>query len=157
MKQRQRGVTLIEVLVFIVVISVGLSGLLVAFDINVRHSADPMVRKQLVSIAESMLDEVLAQPITGDGVRPAGGATQANRAAGLFDEVDDYNGYGVGLVGVYAIDGVLPINGLSAYGLTVTVDSAATLSAIPARKVTVAVSGSGESFSLAGYRTNYAE
>ena len=150
------GITLIEVLVFIVVVSVGIAGLLAAFDVNVRNSADPMVRKQLVAAAESMLDEILSQPITGNGVHPA--ATQASRAASLFDEVDDYAGFTS--IGIYAIDGVTPISGLSAYSLSVAVDATATLPGVPAgalRMITVSVAGNGENFSLSGYRSNYAE
>ncbi|MFZ2268427.1 MAG: type II secretion system protein [Azonexus sp.] len=150
------GITLIEVLVFIVVVSVGIAGLLAAFDVNVRNSADPMVRKQLVAVAESMLDEILSQPITGNGVRPA--ATQASRAASLFDEVDDYAGFTS--VGIYAIDGAAPIVGLGGYTLSVAVDATATLPGVPAgalRRITVSVAGNGESFALSGYRSNYAE
>lgn len=155
-RRRASGVSLIEVLIFIVLVSVGIAGLLAAFDVNVRTSADPMIRKQLVAVAESMLDEVLAQPLTGNGVRPP--ATQASRAASLFDEVDDYNGFAT--TGIYAIDGASPVSGLSAYSVAVSVDSAAALAGAAAgavRLVTVTVSGNGERFVLAGYKTNYAE
>lgn len=154
--QCQRGVTLLEVLVFIVVVSVGIAGLLAAFDVNVRTSADPMVRKQLVAAAESLLEEVLAQPIAGDGVRPA--ATQASRAGALFDEVDDY--HGLATAGIYAIDGSVPIAGLESYSLSVAVDATATMPGVLAgamRKVTVTVGGFNEVFRLTGYRTNYAD
>jgi MSHA pilin protein MshD len=152
------GITLVEVLVFIVVVSVGLAGLLAAFDVNIRNSADPMVRKQLVAAAESLLDEILSQPITGNGVHPP--ATQASRAAGLFDEVDDYAGFTT--TGIYSIDGATAIPGLdtAAYSVSVAVDATATLAGVPAgalRKITVTVTGPGESFVLAGYRSNYAE
>ena len=61
---RQRGVTLIELIVFIVIVSVGVVGLLSVTNATVRFSSDPMVRKQMVTIAESLLDEVLQQAFT---------------------------------------------------------------------------------------------
>jgi MSHA pilin protein MshD len=152
---KQLGITLIEVLVFIVVVSVGVVGLLSTFQITVKSSADPMVQKQLVAVAESLLDEILAQPIAGDGVRPSGGATQANRAAGNLDEVDDYDGFAT--TGIYALDGVSVVSGLSAYSVSVSVNTAATLGGVAARLVQVVVSGNGELFKLSGYKTNYAE
>jgi MSHA pilin protein MshD len=61
---RQRGLTLIELIVFIVIVSVGLVGLLSVFNVAVRGSADPMIRKQMLSIAEALLEEVELQPFT---------------------------------------------------------------------------------------------
>jgi MSHA pilin protein MshD len=61
---RQRGVTLLELIVFMVIVSVGVVGLLSVTNATVRFSSDPMVRKQMVTIAESLLNEVLQQPFT---------------------------------------------------------------------------------------------
>jgi MSHA pilin protein MshD len=60
----QRGVTLIELIVFIVIVSVGVVGLLSTMNSTIRNSADPMVRKQMVAIAESLLNEVEQQAFT---------------------------------------------------------------------------------------------
>lgn len=60
----QRGVTLIELVVFIVIVSVGVVGLLSVSGALVRHSADPMLRKQMMAAAETLLNEVLQQPFT---------------------------------------------------------------------------------------------
>ncbi len=62
--RRQRGLTLVELIVFIVIVSVGLAGILVTYDTVVRHSADPLVRKQALAIAESLLLEIEQQPFT---------------------------------------------------------------------------------------------
>jgi MSHA pilin protein MshD len=62
--RRQAGLTLIELIVFIVVISVGLMGILAAYNTVVRQSADPLIRKQALSIAESLLLEIEQQPFT---------------------------------------------------------------------------------------------
>lgn len=61
---RCRGMTLIELVVFIVIVSVGVVGMLSVLNIAVFNSADPMVRKQLLSIAEALLEEVEMQPFT---------------------------------------------------------------------------------------------
>jgi hypothetical protein len=37
----------------------------------------------------------------------------------------------------------------------VTIDAAATLDTVPAKKITVSVTGGGESLQVWGYRTNY--
>ena len=54
----QRGVTLIELVIFIVVVSIAVVGLLQIFTRATASSADPQLRKQALAIAEAMLDEI---------------------------------------------------------------------------------------------------
>ena len=61
---QQIGVTLVELVVFMVIVSVALVGVLKVLDITNRGSADPLIRKQAISIAESLLLEVEQQPFT---------------------------------------------------------------------------------------------
>jgi MSHA pilin protein MshD len=61
---KQTGVTLVELVVFIVIISVALVGVLKVLDITNRGSADPLIRKQALSIAESLMLEIEQQPFT---------------------------------------------------------------------------------------------
>jgi len=61
---KQSGVTLIELVVFMVIVSVALVGVLEVLDITNRGSVDPLVRKQALSIAESLLLEIEQQPLT---------------------------------------------------------------------------------------------
>mgnify|MGYP000892646457 CR=1 FL=1 len=63
-RRRQRGLTIIELIVFIVVVSVGIAGIMSVFNLTVRHSADPLVRKQAIAIAEALMEEVALQPFT---------------------------------------------------------------------------------------------
>lgn len=73
---KQRGLSLIELIMAIMIISVAVAGVLMVFSNSVRNSADPMVRKQAVAVAEALLNEVLAQPFTYcDPQDPANEAT----------------------------------------------------------------------------------
>ena len=60
----QRGVTLIELIMFIVIVSVALVGVLTVLNVTTRSSADPMIRKQMLAIAEAVLEEVQLQPFS---------------------------------------------------------------------------------------------
>jgi MSHA pilin protein MshD len=57
-RRRQRGVTLIELILFIVIISVAVVGVLQVFAVTSAGSADPLRRKQALMIAEGLLEEV---------------------------------------------------------------------------------------------------
>jgi prepilin-type N-terminal cleavage/methylation domain-containing protein len=50
------GFTLIEMIITIVIIGVGLTGVLLTFQVTVKSSADPLVTKQLISIAEAQME-----------------------------------------------------------------------------------------------------
>lgn len=60
----QRGVSLIELIIFIVIISTALIGILAVMNLTSAHSADPLIRKQALAIAESLLEEVELMPFT---------------------------------------------------------------------------------------------
>ena len=55
---RQRGATLIELIIFIVIVSIGVVGILTVLNVTVAHSADPIVQKQAQALAEGLLEEV---------------------------------------------------------------------------------------------------
>lgn len=55
---RRGGVTLIELIVAIMIMSIALAGILVVLDVTVSQSADPLVRKQAQALAEGLLEEV---------------------------------------------------------------------------------------------------
>jgi MSHA pilin protein MshD len=63
-RSRERGLSLVELVMFIAIVGMSLAGVLVVYNQAVKGSADPMVRKQAVAIAESLLNEVLMQPFT---------------------------------------------------------------------------------------------
>ena len=78
---RQSGLTLIELIMFIIIVSVGLAGILLTFDTVVRGSADPLVRKQALAIAESLLLEIEQQAFTWCDPQDANVLTAQSAAA----------------------------------------------------------------------------
>lgn len=167
----QRGVTLVELIIFIVVVSIGVAGVLIAFNTAVASSADPMLTKQALRLAESTLQEVLQKSYQNDALDAANtsatlGCTatttpscRANNPTDRpnYNDVDDFNGYSQ--TGVTTLDGAVTVTNLATYALSISVDKAtATLGAIAApdvKKITVTVTGRGQTLSLSGYRSNY--
>lgn len=138
---KQRGFTLIELIIFIVVISAGLAGILSVMNAVVKSSADPMVRKQAMALADSIMEEILLKSYA-----LAAGATPGTDRAS-YDNVDDYNG----LTQTAFTD--FPPE-LSGYAIAIKV-ATESVSAVPMKKVTVTVSRGAESISMSGYRANY--
>lgn len=60
----QRGISLIELIMFIMIVSVALAGILLVMNVTEKSSSDPLVHKQALAIAESMLEEVELMPFT---------------------------------------------------------------------------------------------
>jgi len=144
-RRRCRGLSLIEVAVFIFVVGVGVAGVISVLNFSVQHSADPFPVKQALSVAEGLLDEILAKSYS---------ALPGTGSRNLYDDVDDYNGYSV--TGVTSIDGTA-LTGLSNYKVEVAV-VASTLGGNTAKRVTVTVTypaAGGTPYRLSGYRMNY--
>jgi MSHA pilin protein MshD len=55
---RQHGLSMIELVVFIVIVSVAVVGVLSILNLTSRRSGDPQMRKQALAIAEALLEEV---------------------------------------------------------------------------------------------------
>ncbi|MBL1320619.1 MAG: prepilin-type N-terminal cleavage/methylation domain-containing protein [Methylophaga sp.] len=142
----EKGATLIELIITIVIISVALSGILSVVNITTKHSADPIIQSQAIAIAESYLEEILLLPI----IDPNGNNAGEDRAT--FDNIDDYNG----LSDLGAIDqSGSAIAGLENYNVTVTVADN-TVSGVTMKAVTVSVSlPSITTIELVGYRASY--
>ncbi|MDP2794369.1 MAG: prepilin-type N-terminal cleavage/methylation domain-containing protein [Sulfurisoma sp.] len=157
------GFTLIEMIIAIVIIGVGLAGVLTAFNTTVKSSADPLIHKQMLAVAEEMMEEILLKPYEP----PAGGFTQTNTTWPVacapataarradFDDVSDYSNYET--TGICDIDGTA-VSGLGGYGVKGAIDPTASLGGLASdvKKVTVMVTYGTETLSLVGWRTNYA-
>lgn len=95
-RRRQRGVTLVELVISIVLISIAVTGVLLVMNQTTRHSADPMVRHQATAVAEAYLGEILLKPFADPSLAPDPDAGQvcptAEASRGQYDNVCDYNG-----------------------------------------------------------------
>ena len=146
--RRQSGLTLIELIVAIVIISVGLAGLLVAVTTTVRGSADPMPRKQMLAVAEEMLEEVALKPYTA-----AANVAPAACARDTYNDIFDYNGYNQ--TGLCDIEGNA-IAALAGYSVVVSVSATPLGGVAAAARITVTVSRGGDNLQLVGWRTDWA-
>lgn len=181
-RARSLGLSLIELVVFIVVLAIGFAGTLVLYNQAVTGSVDPIVRKQVLAIATSLLEEIELRGFTycdpddanvytatSATVGAGGCATIAEVAMGpdagettraLFDNVNDYHGFQM-LSGIQDIMGNT-VPGLGAYSVTnVTVVTAGGTFGLAdvndALLITVTVTGpTNVSVTLQGYRFRYA-
>lgn len=176
-RRRVRGLSLIELVVFMVVLSAALSGVLQVFVQATTASADPALRRQALAVAESLLEEVQLMPFTfcdgddanvetaastagcagaADAIGPEAG--EGRYATPQFDHVNDYHGY--------TMSGITDITnsavaGLSGYSASISVAAASlnTVTAVSgdALRITVTVTGPGStSITLDGYRSRHA-
>ena len=146
---RQSGFTIIEMVVAIVVIGVGVAGLLSAFSISVRNSADPMQLKQSQVVADEIMEEILLKPY--NSTTPP---SQVGCARNQFYDVQDYNGYTT-TGKICDVDGVA-IAGLNGYSLKIDVVATTLGGLTAARKITVTVTRGTDTYVLVGWRTDYA-
>jgi MSHA pilin protein MshD len=168
---RQSGISLIEVIVFIVVVSVGVTGLMSVLNSSLKYTADPMLRKQALAVAEALLEEVQSMPFTDcdpDFYDPLTGACTLVEAMGVeagearpslatpFDNVNDYNSFTLA-VGDADIGGTVFVpTGYSA-NVTVTSEALSTVPAADTLRIRVDVTyNASEHIVLEGYRTRYA-
>ena len=147
---RERGVTLIELILTIVILSVAVGGILIAFTTAVRHSADPFIQHQAVAIAEAYVEEIALRPFAD----PDGISGELSRAS--FDDLFDYHG----LAGAPADQFGTPL-GLPDYSVAVSVTAAPPegfggLPGAEVARIDVTVTHtSGMTVALSTYRANH--
>jgi MSHA pilin protein MshD len=175
---RQRGLTIIELIVFIVIVGAALAGVLTILNVTARGSSNPVIRKQGLAVAEAILEEVMSQPFTWCDSNDANAATAMAYAGcaslpetnfgpetvnGMpetrggtppFDNVNDYNN-------LTTSANIAGTNG-APYTANVTV-APTTLNGIgvgdpsnPVLLITVSVIAGSETIQLQGIRTRYA-
>lgn len=173
-----RGLSLIEVVVFIVVVAIGISGIAMLYNQLTVASVDPLVRKQALAVAASLLEEIQLKGFTTcdpddanfydhptpacttlEAIGPEAG--EGRYADPRFDNVNDYHGFSMSGANIRDVTGTT-IAELGDYSATVTIASAGgdfpdVADATDALRITVAVTGpAGVSVSLQGYRLRYA-
>lgn len=147
-----RGVTIIELIIAMVITSIAVTGVLLAFTTSITHSADPMIDAQALAIAEAYMDEILAKPVAGgSGCNPNDEFSRPTCAS-----VTDY-----GSASQEPMDQLGDsIEDLSDYRVTVSVGAGAVALGADAigtgdATVTVTVTRGTRSLTLRGYKVDY--
>lgn len=175
-RRSHAGLTIVELLVFILVLGIGLVALLLAINTGVARSADPMIRKQALAAAESLLEEVALQPFTFCDPRDAN-ATSATSAAScdqltfsmdnpgnwgagksrygpeFFNNVADYHNFS--MTGAVQDLFQQASSRLTGYGASVRVTQAGAGFGLPnaeVLRIDVSVTGAGNTVTLTGFR-----
>lgn len=157
---RQRGLSLIELIVFIVVVAIGLTGIMSVLILTSEKSSDPMVRKQGIAVAEAMLEEVMLKSFAGACPPSLTCAVNTPADRPNYTAVTHYNGWNQNGVASLAAP-LATIAGLGNYNVAVTVAPAAlgdiTLASGNAVSITVTVTviGTLDAITLVGFRTSY--
>jgi MSHA pilin protein MshD len=169
-----RGFTLIETVLFIVIVGIAVAAIGQQFVTNVSHSAEPYLRQRALAVANAYMDEILkkrwnsATPtgggcvVTGSGncVTPGAPAAVAigndGQTRPSYDDVDDYNGINEAPTDS---DGVAMPN-YANFNVTVAVTQPAAnwngISNLDARQIDITVTTpDGQSLLLTAYRINY--
>ena len=139
----QRGFSMIELVMFIVIVGIALAGVMLAMNMVTRGSSDPLIHKQALAIAESLLEEVELMPFTFCDPDDVNAATAASAVVAVgscattvealgpeagetrydaitpFDNVSDYNGFAMAAGALLDITGT-PV-GPAGYAAAVTV------------------------------------
>lgn len=147
--RRARGVTLIEVVIFIVVVAIGFTSLFMLHANTARSSVDPLIRKQALALAAALLEEIELRPYTFcdpddpqvfsaqsatvgatgcssagtiENLGPEAGESSATARTSL-DNVNDYSGFAtVSGANIRDITGTpISTTGLSGYSVSVAV------------------------------------
>ncbi len=178
-KTEQRGISLVELIMFIVIVSLAIVGILSVMNVTSKASADPMQRKQAMAIAESLLEEIELQAFTfcdpddataltataaivGPGgctgpIQGLGAVGETRYADPRFDNVGDYHGFSMP-TGINDIQNT-PVAGLSNFAANVNmVQDGATfgLAAAEVIRIDVRVNSGPTDITLTGYRFRYA-
>ena len=176
---RQGGFTLIETIVFLLVVGIGVAGLLSAMSTAIRFSADPLPQKQALALAESLMEEITSAGFTFCQPQDPNFLSATNTAqcsAGMvenvgrdtfsgvlearpFDNVNDYvDAFGVPQ-DIIATDLSSGIAAPAGYQASVTISELgiAGISATESLLVNVTVTGPNNTrISLDGFRTRHA-
>lgn len=175
-RTREEGLTLVELVIAIVVISVAVVGVLQVMRLVTRNSVDPQMRKQALAVAEAVLEEVELMPFTdcdpsnylagvsctSEGMGPEPGETRGG--ASPFDNVNDYNSLTLAATsndlnnsGTVRI----PVGYTAQIAVATDANLGPAASLIPAADslritVTVTYNNGNDHVTLEGYRTRYA-
>lgn len=153
-KYRQAGVTLVELIISMVIISIALVGIFTVINLTSTTSANPVVQYQAIAIAESYMEEIMLQAYCDPNIPETCdfgmGTGPDDETRATYNDVDDYNGLPDNRVRDNQGN---EITSLSAYTVAVEVVENPDVAGLPAKVITVTVTGSGiPAIVLTGYR-----
>jgi MSHA pilin protein MshD len=176
-RHRQHGISLVELIMFIVIVGVALAGILLVMNVTTKNSADPLIHKQALAIAESLLEEVELMPFTycdpddpaavtanstTDCTAPAGGEAmgpetgETRYSTPAFDNVNDYNNFHMTPAG--GIQNITNTTVLTGYDALVTITQPGLSGIAGAETLLINVTVTGPdnfTVTLEGFRTRY--
>ncbi len=177
----QKGFTLIETIVFLLVVGIGVVGLLSAISTSVRYSADPLPQKQALAIAEALMEEITSAGFTfcragTPNFESATAADVANCGTGNvedvgiggaeagevrpFDNVNDYvSAFGAAPAGISVTPIGLAMPAPAGYGATLSIAQAGLSSIGTSEALLISLTVTGPNNTrvvLDSYRTRYA-
>jgi MSHA pilin protein MshD len=150
--QPSLGMTMIELVVAIVILGVGISGMMLAFSTVARGSANPIVLRQMQAVADEMGAEVALKPFV-----PVANSAASGCARVVFNDVMDYNGYTT-TNQICTIDGVA-IPALNGYSVAVEVinQNWVDILAIESLRIKITVTNAEQTLVAYRRRTGYAQ
>jgi len=150
---KQTGMSLVELVISIVVLSIAIVGVLSALGKMVGRSVDPMIREQSIAIAEAYLEEISQSQfdvVASCPSVPGGGGRADYSHVCHFHSLSD-----TGAVNQYGAS----ITELSDYDVTVTVSNSGNLGGLASAvvlRIDINVTGpTNETVTLSGYRADY--
>lgn len=148
MRIKQNGVSLIELIVFIVVVSIALLALVGVYQQATIKNVDPLIRVQALEAAQSRLDEILAlkydEKTKAGGMYPCSTPGQDacdNLPDENMNDVDDFQG---------VVENNTPHTGFTR-SVSITTDTTNMIKLIQVRVTTPG----GETIVLAAERANF--
>ncbi|MCM0610898.1 prepilin-type N-terminal cleavage/methylation domain-containing protein [Marinobacter sediminum] len=163
MKRLQRGATLVELVITIVIISIAIAGVVGAFALISGRSADPLNETRAVALAQLYMDEILTRKY--DEQTPQGGVPRYSGGCSIgadgsedrasFDDVDDYDG----LNDSPPASALASLTGYTGFSVAVTVTCSGGDVGLPvsqAKRIDLLISApDNRSFVFSAYRANF--
>jgi MSHA pilin protein MshD len=159
----QRGATLVELVMTIVIISVAIAGVVGAFALITGRSADPLNQTRAVALAQLYMDEILTRKY--DDATPQGGfpkytgactiGPEGSESRAIFNDVDDYHNTSDSP----PRDAEGALTGYQGFSVFVQVACAGNEVGIPdadAKRIDITVTApGGQTFGFSAYRANF--
>ena len=158
----QEGVTLVELVMTIVIISISVAGVVGAFALISSRSSDALHQTRAVALSQLYMDEIMGQRYSE--ATPVGGVPKASgcdisteeSSRSEYDDVDDYN----------AINQRVPrdaegavLSGYEGFSVSVTVECAGSAVGLPpedAKRIDLTITAPAEqTFLFSAYRANF--